>query len=65
MKFNLFEINTICISLYAFKKSLSKEDKSYKAITKLYDKVKTFVQENQEQIKINVSFEKDKERNQL
>ena len=58
MKFNLREINEICISVYAFKKSLSKDDKSYEDITNLYNKIRSFVKENEDKISVNLYIPK-------
>jgi len=58
MKFNLSEINAICISVYAFKKSLSKDDKSYKDIIALHHKIRSFIKEEEDQININVYIPK-------
>jgi len=58
MKFNLREINEICISVYCFKNSLSKDDKSYEDITNLYNKIRSFVKENEDQISANLHIQK-------
>ena len=58
MKFNLREINEICISVYAFKKSLSKDDKSNEDITNLYNKIRSFVKENEDKISVNLYIPK-------
>ena len=58
IKFNLREINEICISIYAFKKSLSKDDKSYEDITNLYNKIRSFIKENENQISVNLYIPK-------
>ncbi len=61
MKFNLSEIHAICISVYAFKKSLSKDDKSYTDIVALYDKIRSFIKKEESQISINVYIPKSVE----
>jgi DNA-binding ferritin-like protein len=58
MKFNLREINEICISVYSFKNSLSKDDKSYEDITNLYNKIRSFVKENEDQISANLHIQR-------